>query len=143
MKVFTEYEVQGRQNVLFEQFINQIILEANCFYNMVHQGVIPAVLKDCKSIIKNNEIEKYFQFKLDLLAKVISETLVLKGLIDNLPEDDLSQQADHCQQKIRPLLNGIRSYVDELERMTENWPYPSYQSMVYDHHSQGEDETKL
>jgi len=45
--------------------------------------------------------------------------------------------------KIRPLLNSIRIYVDELERMTESWPFPSYQAMVYDHHTQGADERKL
>jgi len=145
MKVFTEKEVEGRQSVMLEQFVNQIILEANCLLNMINTGVIPSALKDHKVGLNNKSLEAFYQNKVDILGNVVDENQKLQKIVDSLPNDTLIKQAEYCQTVVRPQLRNVRNFVDQLERVVDAdiWPFPSYQSMLYDHHTQGEDSVTL
>jgi len=145
MKVFTENEVEGRQVVMLEQFVNQIVLEGNCLLNMISTGVVPCALKDHKVGLNNKSLEQFYQNKIDLIGKIIDENNKLQEVVNGLPKEDLNKQADYCQLMIRPALKNVRELCDKLERITDEdvWPFPSYQAMVYDHHTQGESETTL
>ena len=81
MKIFTVEELTGRQNVMLEQLVNQIILEANCFLNMINTGIIPNSLKDHKTGLNNIHLEKFYQNKIDLLGNIVEENQKLSDMI--------------------------------------------------------------
>jgi len=144
MKIFTEHELKARKNILIEQFVNQIVLEANTLLKMINTGVVPSVLKSLNDKLDDKALDEYINQRKILLSQTVSNTQKLQQIMEKLPSD-LSEQAHYCQHTIRPQLRAIREKCDELEKICDShlWPYPSYLELLYDHHHQGEDEVEL
>jgi len=144
-KIFTEHELKARKNILLEQFIQQILLEANTVMMMIYTGVVPCVIQTFDLKFEDKTLESYMKLRKTLLSQTCERTNILNEIIKKLPDSDLQTQALYCQNQIRPQMRAVRETCDQLEAISDshNWPYPSYLELIYDHHLQGEDETSL
>jgi len=127
--VMKPHEVEARQTILFEKYIETILIEANCLANMMNTGVIPACLKDLKTYENTGLYEERAMFFNSLIDSV-------KGLlsqIEALPENDLEAKSRFCVDSIIPMMKNVREKSDLAERMISRslWPFPSYQKMLY------------
>jgi len=145
MKIYSEHELKSRKNILLEQFVNQIVLEAQTVLNMINTGIVPCVLGTLtKYEINDKNIEESHKKRKDLLSQLIERTKKLDSCLKSLPTG-LMEQAEYCMNVVRPNMRGIRELADELEKITDShvWPFPSYLELIYDHHYQGENEVSL
>jgi glutamine synthetase len=62
---------------------------------------------------------------LESLEQALVDVLETKG--------DALEEARYYHGKVVPVMEILRSHVDELERLTEKsyWPYPSYEDMLF------------
>merc|ERR1711988_55859 len=132
-KVFTEKEVHARQEIAFEKYINDLMIESNCLLDMMQTGVIPACAADLAtfsgSSLGSSRGAKYAALE----ASVDS----LQSLVDAFPDDaDVNAQARYCVDVIKPQMLAVREASDTAERLVEasKWPYPKYSEILFQHH---------
>merc|ERR1711972_689786 len=69
-------------------------------------------------------------------TKIKAETDKLKQLFEQKPHD-LQAEAKYICDVIKPQMLEVRKVVDRAEGLLEAglYPYPSYESLIYSHHS--------
>jgi glutamine synthetase len=132
-KVFTEREVHARQEIAFERYINDLMIESSCLLDMMQTGVIPACAADLAtfsgSSLGSSRGAKYAALE----ASVDS----LQSIVDAFPDDaDVNAQARYCVDVIKPQMLAVREASDTAERLVEasKWPYPKYSEILFHHH---------
>eukprot|EP00514_Thraustochytrium_sp_LLF1b_P003032 CAMPEP_0184523674 /NCGR_PEP_ID=MMETSP0198_2-20121128/9028_1 /TAXON_ID=1112570 /ORGANISM="Thraustochytrium sp., Strain LLF1b" /LENGTH=718 /DNA_ID=CAMNT_0026914757 /DNA_START=136 /DNA_END=2292 /DNA_ORIENTATION=+ len=134
-KVFKEREVKARKNIYLEKYTETLLIEANCLIDMMETGVLPACAEDLavyghSKLLKGDRGEVY-----DALRESVDN---LVDAIDAVPHDgSLEEQAQYCLEVVIPASNAVRSKADQTERLVAKdlWPYPSYQDILFNHHT--------
>jgi len=146
LKIFNPHELECRSHVLYESFIKQVQLEANCLIDMLDTGVIPSCIEDLsvgQNVKSSKAFGKIVSEKDRMYSSLVDENDKLRELYEKFPEDaKIKDQAEYCDKKIRPQMVKVRAVCDKVERMVSEklWPFPKYDSILYDHHVQGEKE---
>ena len=136
LKILTEKEIHARYNIRLTNLVHQNHIEAETLIDMVNTGVIPAIVKYAGELEKvkgflYDEVEmKSFSTKFTELKKKISE---LEHELHFIHDADLEAQGKHIYATLKPLMEAIRGLVDDFERITPNWPYPSYAELLHSH----------
>lgn len=150
MKVLNRLELECRSNVMYDQFVHQTLLEADCMLNMITTGVYPAMYKDL-SIYQNDQFNSkflesgdYVKDKKNLYNTLIKENQKLNSMYlhSKTIKDDILKISDFCEKEIKPQMMIVREVCDKVERNVSDdlWPFPKYTNILFDHHSHAEDE---
>lgn len=149
-KVLNRAELDCRSNVMYDQFIHQTALEADCLLRMMNTGVIPAMFKDMEQyksdnlLMKSPESIEITDTKKNLYMSLIRETKALEKEYQNRPKghDSIQETAQFYEEKIRQPMLTLRKVCDQVEHSVAHdlWPFPKYENILFDHHVQGEDE---
>ncbi|MFA6866260.1 MAG: glutamine synthetase III [Clostridia bacterium] len=143
--VFTECEVVSRCEILYENYIKTIQIEALTLIDMVKKEINYAVLNTQK------ELAEIIKTKIDIGLNVNTEKKLLEkiaalftcsfakledlenAVIDNKSMTNLVQQAIHCRDRVLICMLDLRGVVDELETMISSkiWPFPSYSELLF------------
>lgn len=134
MNVFKPHELQARQNVLYENYTQHILIEANTMLDMMKQGVIPACARDLQGYTGTPLAGK----REKLYSLLAMQTDTLADLVESLPHASLADEARYCCDVILPAMNELRDTCDEAEGECASalWPYPSYFNITLSHHSE-------
>ena len=134
MGVFKPKELQARQNVLYENYVQHILIEVNTMIDMMKQGVIPACARDLQGYTGTPLAGKREQ----LYSLLAMQTDTLADLAGNLPHGSIVDEAEYCCNVILPAMNDLRATCDEAEGecAASLWPYPSYTQLTLSHHSE-------
>ncbi len=146
-KVFTERELQSREEIMLENYCKAVVIEANTMVDMAKCCYAPAIEKYAAYMAKNAAAKK----ALDSSIPCEYETDVVKRL--SVLCDRIAQTADELQNAVIKLGNAesidseaymirdtvlekmakLRAAVDEAETMTskEFWPFPSYADILF------------
>merc|ERR1719253_2080031 len=110
MKIFSAEEVDARAEVMFENYVTTLDIEINTLISMIETGILPACAKD---------MAKYAAMK-DLAGDRDATYKAIKTETDKLKA-----------------IVAIRPAVDKAEGLIEAalYPYPTYEAMLYSHHS--------
>lgn len=137
-KVMTRKELESRQEILLSKYVKKIHIEARTALSIGHTQIVPAVIKYIAELgralnyLANNEH--------DLLKSIAKEfnafRKVLKAIDDaytRIPSGDILEQATYMRDKILTLLERLRCYGDNLERLVDDklWPLPKYREMLF------------
>jgi len=139
-KVFRENEIYANQEIFYEQYNNQVKIEAHTLTRMVNIQVVPAVYKDLKLAkeagVSPNLVKETNSLKEQELSALVKEQEKLNQLVDKIPEDDSKKEAYYLRNTIIPQMGVVRKHVDALELLVskENWPFPSYEELLRAHH---------
>ncbi len=145
-KVLSETEMKSRYEIMLENYIKTIHIEALTMIDMVNKDVLPAIegylseLSD--SLVKRSAVipgavggfEKARIQELDSYERSIYEkvTSLENALLTSEKEDSLATAVYH-RQVIFATMQSLRADVDNAERITsaKYWPYPSYGELLF------------
>jgi len=132
MKVFSEAEVDARQEVMYENYATVLEIETQTLIEMVRTGVEPAVAQDL-AIYAAGQGAAYSRRK-DVYDAITASTDELEGLLGSLPEEP-KDIAQFMAETVKPKTLEVRSHVDKAELLckADLWPYPSYSDILLAH----------
>lgn len=147
MGVFSRDEVISRYEVLMEEYVNLLNIEALTMSNMAKKEILPAVsaysTELSEAIIAKNQVSDLLDttYERDTLQDVSSLTkeafLALKKLdtaIETMHAmEDFEEKAGYVRDEIIPDMELLRKPCDELEEITptEQWPFPTYGKLLF------------
>jgi len=129
--VLSEAEVIARKNVALDSYSMTIEIEGGALLKMLDTAVMPALAKDLENY-------KAFDAGVDregLYSEVASGTNALRTALQGIPEGEQAA-ADYCMSTLKPAMEAVRISTDQAENLCENWPYPSYQDLVFNHQTE-------
>ncbi|CAE7806137.1 glnA3 [Symbiodinium sp. CCMP2456] len=134
LKIYTKEETEARQEVMLENYITCLTIEAQTMINMVETGFIPACAKDLKKC--DNMSSKIAQPRKVAYEAIVDELEKLKASLDAMPHGDLEKEATYLCDSVKVKMAALREAVDKAETMMESslYPYPTYEQMIYSHH---------
>ena len=145
-KVFSETEMRSRYEIMLENYVKTINIEALTMVDMANKDVLPAISKYIKELLsvaeKRTKILPNFDggfetartSKLSSLEKSIYEKVTdLEQLLVDADFTDSLKAAVYYRFKVFSAMQSLRVDVDMAERITssEFWPYPSYGELLF------------
>jgi glutamine synthetase len=146
-KVLSESEVFSRMEILLENYVNVVMIEAFTAIDMASKEIAPAVMKYEQFVTKTYDkkkkidekisckLEKRILTKLADLSEQFSDSLErLKEATENFDSEwDNLKKANYCESVLLPEMAKLRSFADAMELIIgkEYQPYPSYEDILY------------
>ncbi|MDA3833679.1 MAG: glutamine synthetase III [Spirochaetales bacterium] len=145
-KIFSPLELLSRQDIYLETYSKQIHIEASIMVEMAKCMIVPASTRYLQEVIDSVKSQKELGISADQqmsliqsLSAAVNSTLsnvsVLEQLIQKAftTEENILEQAKLYREEVVPAMAKLRTYGDELEKMTDKayWPYPSYEDMLF------------
>ena len=144
-KVFSETEMKARYEIMLENYVKTINIEALTMIDMVKRDVLPAISKYCDALgerilSRKEAIGAAPLYESETLIKLtdLEKSIYLKLTdLENLtvsPEGETSlETATFYRKKVFSAMQTLRVDVDMAETLTaaEYWPYPTYGEMLF------------
>ncbi len=147
-RIFSRREVKARQEILQENYIKIINLEALTMLDMAKKDILPSVSaftgKTCATIERKRavspDIRVDAELKLvtklsDLLTEFSERIEALEEEVDAAVEhaDSIRELAQYSYDHIFAAMKSLRETADEMEMCTASkyWPYPSYGELLF------------
>ncbi|MGD1855983.1 MAG: glutamine synthetase III [Leptolyngbyaceae cyanobacterium] len=140
--VLTPVELESRFEVYAEQYILSIEVEAKLVIDMAKTMIYPAAVEYLSQL--SSTIASLSDLGVDFekdSAKSIAEmttammaaTTKLSSALEKHDFDSPEDKLQYCAKTLRPLMDDVRKYADELEGSIANsfWPLPTYQEMLF------------
>ena len=147
-RIFSKREVKARQEILLENYIKIINLEALTMLDMAKKDILPAVSaftgKTCATIERKRAVS--LDIKVDAELKLVTKLSDLLNefseRIDALEEeveaavehaDSIRELAQYSYTHIFTAMEALRETADKMEMSTASkfWPYPSYGELLF------------
>ena len=134
--IFTEQEIVSRTEIMLENYVKSLRVEARTMCDMVRRDILPAVSKqlrllgDTPASVYESETQRTLMTRADALFRA---TEGLSGAVDAAPHADLEATADYYRDVILPKMDAVRAEADALELRTarEFWPSPTYVDLLF------------
>ena len=149
-KIYTEIEMQSRQDIILETYSKTINIEALTASDMVKRDILPAVSayvsELSNGVLTKKSISEDIPCKaeLDIIKRLsglqdcaYEKLSTLDNAIIGVREagDDpiAVAVAAYYKDAVIPAMNELRAVVDEMETLvsSEYWPYPTYADLMY------------
>ena len=145
--VYTEVELDSREEILYEQYSKIINIEALAMIDIAKKQIIPAVIKyegelaDSINTIKAAaDVDTSVQAT--LLREVANNLKALFAALRHLEEvtavaeekQEGQEQARYYHDVVFTAMSDVRVPADALEMLVakEDWPFPSYGDLIFD-----------
>mmetsp|Transcript_70942 Transcript_70942/g.169903 ORF Transcript_70942/g.169903 Transcript_70942/m.169903 type:complete len:708 (+) Transcript_70942:70-2193(+) len=142
--IMSPAEIEARQELMYEHYVNVLGIEANTMVRMVETGILPACAKDLQSFQASclgclcgiGPSLGQLRSRASAYRRIDTELRRLKAVMDRIPKD-LEKEAFYFCDVIKPQMERLRSCVDKAETMMarELYPYPTYEDLLYSHHT--------
>lgn len=135
-KIYTHQELEARSDILYEQYLKTLQVEAKTMIRMVDNAILPASIDYLASlqVLPFKSAQKKLK-AIDKQANAVDEKLEdLKEALAKVSTYEDTKKASLAQRTIiSPKLDALRSEVDALESLlpTDVYPYPSYMDMWF------------
>ena len=145
--VMSAVEVKSRQEILFENYSKIINIEALTMIEMAARDIIPAVNKYVSELANTAALKMQVvenancMIERDLVSKLSALNAKAYMAVGELKKVETEAAKTTCvvtraeiyANKVLPVMNKLRAYVDEMEAMTasEFWPMPNYGDMMF------------
>ncbi len=143
--VYTETEVRARCEILLENYVKTVNIEARTMVEMAKKDILPAISSyttDLASSI-SEKVEIFEDLNLDYEKDVLVDLSECSGnayhamkelekLVDGAPEEAY-EAAKYFAEKVIPAMAKLRKWVDKAEVVvpTAYWPYPTYGDLLF------------
>ena len=144
--IFTEAEIFSRRDIMLENYIKTVNIEAQTMINMARKEIIPAVAKFAADTASAVSVKssvasvacKYEKKLITQLSELVDEmddaTSVLEGAVAELKQIQVIVDAsEFIRDKVLPAMEALRAAADKAEPMTsaEYWPFPTYDKLLF------------
>ncbi len=146
-RVFSEAEAKARCEIMFENYVKVLNIEALTMNEMVLRDILPAVSRFLGELAAaahrkaqlSSQAPSGYEFTVaaqlsSLADQAFEEVEELKKRLGEAKEKaKLCEQAFFYRDSIVPAMEALRSTVDRMEGMTDSsaWPYPSYSDIIF------------
>ena len=146
-KIYTKAELLSRQEILYDKYAKEIIIEARTMLEMSKRLIIPGVLKFSAALTSALNNRKNIGFpcegsaEYEILTRIdplVSSMLRfaddLSAHVENINNiEGTVQKADYCAHTIIPAMSSLRNAADSLEELVgqDYWPIPTYADLLY------------
>ena len=145
-KVFAESEIHSRYEIVLEEYIKVLNIEALTLIDMINKHIIPNSMEYTRALLdiveKKKNLKIKFEVEKDLINKISDLT---KSLYDKLKKlesylteakkiGDINKLSKFYRDKILQCIDvDMRQIIDELEKTVakEYWKLPTYGEMLY------------
>ncbi|MGB1204070.1 MAG: glutamine synthetase III [Chitinophagales bacterium] len=148
--IFSERELTARYEVLEENYLMKIDIEARILNELVHNQVIPAAIEYQNKLIKNVKgaldvgvAKKALKSQVGLIQTISGHindikrksdkmTKIRHGMHDRNLATTTAEAIAYCEE-VKPFFAEIRRHADELELLVDNeiWPLPKYRELLF------------
>ena len=147
-RIFSEKEVKARQEILLENYVKIIDLEALTMLDMAKKDILPCVSaftgELAETIQRKRAVSK--DIRVDAEIKLLNKLSdLLSRFSDTIDELDskvggasgyrksIQRHAEYNAAEVLPVMERLREISDEMEMCTaaEYWPYPSYGELLF------------
>ncbi len=134
--VFSERELNARQEIAYTQYFKTINIEAETTERIAMTQLLPACLSYLELLNRTTIAHAAESIALEVahLTKQFTEALTeLRHQNRELGGDTPAQKARHMATNVLPAMQRVRTLADELERIIpeQHWQLPSYQQMLW------------
>jgi glutamine synthetase len=130
MKIFAKDECEAFAETMYENYATTLKVEAQTMINMVNSGFTPAMAKDLQNFTAAPELAGD---RKAIYTAVVAEHAKLKDVFDKVPHE-LEAEATYLCNTVKPQMEALRRAVDTAEPLMGNYPYPTYEKLLYSHH---------
>ncbi len=143
-RVYNERELQSRYNILSENYVKTINIEAQLTSMMARTMILPAALRYQAEVAQAVNATKAAgvdtSAQADLLKSLSATVSEFQGAIASLDkalnhhaEGDAYAHAKYARDAILPAMNNVRTLGDKLETVVADdlWPLPTYREMLF------------
>lgn len=143
--VFSAVECRSRYDIMMENYVKIVSIEAQTMLEMANRQLLPAIVKytgqlaESYNNLKTAGIEqpsvKTKLKKLSTLIELVSADIESLTYALNTAAD-LSNVPDHAKyllEHIRPNMEALRTHIDEAETIVDRsvWPVPTYTDLLH------------
>ncbi|HBB20456.1 MAG TPA: glutamine synthetase type III, partial [Ruminococcus sp.] len=144
--IFTEAEIFSRRDIMLENYIKTVNIEAQTMIDMARKEIIPAVAKFAADTASAVSVKssvasvacKYEKKLITQLSELVDEmddaASVLEGAVAELKQIQVIVDAsEFIRDKVLPAMEALRAAADKAEPMTsaEYWPFPTYDKLLF------------
>ncbi len=144
--IFTEAEIYSRCDIMLDNYIKQVNIEALTMVDMARKEIIPAVMKftadtssavACKTSVVSVacKYEKRLITTLSDLTDEMDEAVsALEGAVAELKSiDNVIKASEFVRDSLLPKMDALRAAADKAETVTseEYWPFPTYDKLLF------------
>ena len=147
-KIYTEVEMQSRQDIILETYAKTINIEALTASDMVKRDILPAVssyvaeLASGVATKKANSDDIPCEAELDIIKRLsglqdcaYKKLAALDNAIIGVKEvgEDPIEVATYYKDSVITAMTELRAVVDEMETLVSSdyWPYPRYGDLMF------------
>ncbi len=145
--VLNENELQSRYEVLIENYVNKVGIEADLLEEMSRTFVLPAANEHLRKLGETYRTLGDMGLK-DQAQNVVAQVTPIADLTGRLSEDlsrlseakttadsigDAGQRAEAYADQVKPLFDDVRASIDRLEGLVDDkiWPVPKYRELLF------------
>ncbi len=148
--IFTEAELAGRVEVMFEQYTMKVQIEARVLGDMAINHIVPTAVKYQNRLMENvlglkqiygEEYKTLAGNRIELIKEISDHVTGIKNGVNEMVEarkvanriDDEKEKAKAYSKSVFPFLNKIRIHIDKLELIVDDeiWPLPKYRELLF------------
>ena len=147
-KIYTEVEMQSRQDIILETYAKTINIEALTASDMVKRDILPAVSSYVAELASGVATKKAIsddipcEAELDIIKRLsglqdcaYKKLAALDNAIIGVKEvgEDPIEVATYYKDSVITAMTELRAVVDEMETLVSSdyWPYPSYCDLMF------------
>lgn len=144
--IFTEAEIYSRRDIMLDNYVKAVNIEALTMIDMARKEIIPAVTKftadTASAVAVKNEVVsvacKYEKRLITMLSDLIDEmdeaSSALEGAVAELKSyEDAVSASEFVRDSILPKMDALRAAADKAETVTaeDYWPFPTYDKLLF------------
>jgi glutamine synthetase len=148
--IFTETELEGRVEVMFEQYTKNIQIEARVLGDLAINHIVPTAVKYQNRLMKNvlglkevygEDFKNLAGNRVELIKDISDHVTAIKNGVNEMVEarkvannmEDEKEKAKKYSHTVAPYLGKIRYHIDKLELIVDDeiWPLPKYRELLF------------
>lgn len=143
--VYTETEINSRVEILLEEYVKIINIEALTMIDMAKKDILPAVSSYVRKLSQTAKLAKECgaepEYEIDLVKKLTAlerETYNNLQTLEDLTVkasgiEDMKEASKFYHDEILTAMGMLRAPADQLETLVgeKYWPYPTYGKMLF------------
>ena len=146
-RVFTKAELESRLEIMLENYVKQVNIEALTMVDMTGKQILPAIETYLGKLLNNATMKKalsediscaYETANIEKLSAACDEMSTNAGILERLADhlnhiDDVVDQANFVRDEILPQMDVLRDYADAAEAVIDAnlWPLPTYGELLF------------
>jgi glutamine synthetase len=150
MGIFSESELEGRVEVMFEQYTKKIQIEARVMGDLAINHIVPTAVKYQNRLMENvlglkeiygDDYKSLAGNRIELIKDISDHVSAIKTGVTDMVEarkvanklEDEKEKAKAYSKTIAPFLDEIRYHIDKLELIVDDeiWPLPKYRELLF------------